>query len=74
MKCLLWRDPIDFNYYAIGTKSRPNSNGHTRIYKQIDLYADAIADCFGKEIHDHLSALEDSDFPIEMNLAMTVEN
>lgn len=63
MKCLIWRDAIDPNYYAIGVRM---NNG--KVSKWADLFVDCIFDCFGvnsEDLKQHISTT-----PVEVDLAL----
>lgn len=67
MKCLIWQDSIDPNYYAIGVRM---SNGE--IAKWADLFVDCISDCFGvdsKELKEHIGTA-----PVEIDLSLKLKD
>ena len=64
MKCFIWQDSQDSNYYSIGVKQ---SNG--KIAKWLDVFIDALGDCFGldsKDVRAHISTQ-----PIEIDLSLS---
>jgi hypothetical protein len=49
----IWRDSVDENYFAIGVKI---SSG--KYYKWMDVFIDAIHECFGEEAYEQAKLLQ----------------